>query len=147
MYGMMHFWTLFLFGISLGLFSCNQDKINSTSVASIQESQKKINDTLRIEESSSKSYEVNLGQLIAYSYVDFGSTGQVTNYSTSNDALVLVDKISIAENPSEAEMPGGDETKVTLVYKAKKKGVCIFHVNHFFRSDMERKFSFQIHVK
>lgn len=144
---MMRISILFFLIAACFLGSCSQEETSSTNESSSSKTEAKSLDTVRIEETGPTSYELKIGQLISYSYIEFISTGAETQYSTSNDVLVLKDKIYNAKYPSESDITGGDETLVTLVYEAKKQGSCHLNVNHLYRKDLERRLSFLIKVK
>jgi len=143
---MMRISILFFLIAACFLGSCSQEEGSSTNESSSSKTELKVLDTVKIEETGPTSYELKKGQLISYSYVEFISTGAETHYSTTNDVLVLKDKIHKVKYPSETDMVGNDETLVTLVYEAKKQGYCNLNVTHLYRKDLERKLSFFIRV-
>jgi hypothetical protein len=109
---------------------------------------KKTIQSIEINEGGPMNYSVKIGQILSYSYKSHVSTGTNTNYELSNkDVLILSDEDTVFDEPTNASMPGGDASTVTLYFNAIKEGTCKLIIRHEFRGELKRRLEITIHVK
>ena len=141
---------IILIVLSIFVVSCDHNENsktvkNDTNKNGITRSK---SDTIKISPEGPKTYKLKVGDLISYSYLQYGSVGNHSEYSLkSKDILSLKDEKYDLIDPSKSDMPGGDETIVTLVFEAKKTGTCTLNIRDLFRGDLERELNFEIIVK
>ncbi|MFM7757660.1 MAG: hypothetical protein ACKO6J_01895 [Crocinitomicaceae bacterium] len=133
--------------MTISLSSCSEEKII--------EDKKEVNklelevklDTIKITEDGPKSYQIYKDQILIYEFIDFPSTGTETSFKLSSENLIIKDTLYRPITKSEKNLPGGDESKVTLIFQGKKSGTCQLQIKHMYRADLERIVSFGILIK
>lgn len=141
---------IILIVLSVVIVSCDHKENSKTEKNDTKKNETTTSksDTIKISPEGPKTYNLKIGDLISYSYLQYGSVGNHSEYSlNTKDILSLKDEKFDLIDPSKSDMPGGDETIVTLVFEAKKTGTCTLNIRDLFRGDLERELNFEILVK
>jgi hypothetical protein len=95
-----------------------------------------------------KTYQVKLGQELAYQYTNHPSVGLNSDYSIGRTRLIeLKEERKEYKNPEHAnDSDGGDEATVYLSFKTLNKGATVIVVNEYYQGNLKEKYIFEIEI-
>ncbi len=90
---------------------------------------------------------VKVGDLITHTFARHPSVGRDATARAGGRAVTLLRRDDIMKHPDRQDMPGGDASSSTWVFKAVARGTATLRIEHLFRGDVEHRIEVAVTVE